>query len=206
VITTAETPAVELAHATLALAAEATDRVVRLDVMSGAASGSGLLSAELNSVGARRRCHLRPEHLESISQECFGSPKVVVNEPELALARTWSRAFKAPFLWIYFNDSYNAAAGVLFEDGQPASHEIDGWMGESIRLVDGVRGIATFSPNAVIARMAGRIGLKLEYAEELFEIFYGPESPVTSLFVRRDGQVLDSPQPADELKNDGVRA
>ena len=151
-----------------------------------------LVSSELTAF-SRKPLPMTASALGAISASIFGHLGLSFRNAEILLAKTISEIASAESLYIYWNDTYNAAGYVAFHGGVVRHFEMAGWEGTPTFVSDDGSGMRTGGLDALLRRGFQHLGWRApESIEELLEAFYS-EHAVTTSYVLVEGRMPVSP-------------
>lgn len=145
---------------------------------------STLTSAEMASIG-NKRLTLKTGSASYLETAIFSDQTFHFESPEVLLALQLSKQSGMETCYLYYNDSYSAAASLQFAAGELVAYDVMGWQGSPTRFRGGARNnpVETDSDiqRIVVGGVNRLVGQEVASSvDDLFEWFYGADSQVLS--------------------------
>ncbi|MBN2381592.1 hypothetical protein JXQ70_01795 [bacterium] len=138
---------------------------------------NGLISTEITAF-TKKKINIKKEAISEINKFIFRNADYSFHSPEVLLAKKISENELLNCLYLYFNDTYNAAGYIVFTNGNIEMYEIFGWEGSesyftNILSKENPREMSTVFKNGI---RCFNWDINPNYPDEIFDIFYSKDS------------------------------
>jgi hypothetical protein len=144
---------------------------VMLHIMPASGDWTPLAAGEFTAF-SRRPLPVTSSAVKALNTSIFGATGLSFRHAEILLAQRISEIMPES-LYVYWNDTYNAAGYVAFQKGQVGPFEVSGWEGSATYVSDGAGGHSDREHDALLRRGFGRMGWRLpDTVDDLLDVFY----------------------------------